>query len=552
MQNIKCILSPILFITFFILSSINFCQNGKITKENIQQAEKIIGLEFTEAERDSMLDNLNDRLEDYENIRNINLPNNIPPAIIFNPVPVNFKMQKEQDPLKFCNYSYTKLPENIDELAYYSVGELAYLIKERKITSTELTKFFIDRLKKFSPKLFNVITLTEERALEEAKRADEEIAQGKYRGFLHGIPYGVKDILSTQKYKTTWGSKLYKEQLIDEDASVIKKLNDAGAILTAKFSMGALAIGDVWFGGTTRNPWDTANGSGGSSAGSASAVSAGLIPFAVGTETWGSIVSPSTVCGVVGLRPTYGRVCRTGAMTLSWTMDKVGVICHYAEDLAIVFNMIYGADGIDQTIYDAPFNYNTKVDFKKLKIGYLKKDFEQEYEFHENDSLALKKLEELGAQLIPIELPKLATNSISIILLAESAAVFDELTRSNEDDLLDLQGKNDRPNRFRSSRFIPAVEYINANRIRFMLIQAMQDLMNKVDFYISPSWNGDNLLLTNLTGHPCVVVPNGFSKQGTPTSFTFTGRLFEEGTIIVVAKEFQAATEYHKKHPASF
>jgi len=540
------------FLIIFFISSVIYCQVKKIIKDDITHAEKIIGIEFTDSERDSMLDYLNNRLEDYGKIREVMLDNNIPSALIFNPIPLNFKTQKKQYPIKYHDYFCKELPGNIDDLAYYSIGELASLIKAKKLSSVQLTKFFIDRLKKYSPQLKNVITLTEERAMEEAEQADREISRGKYRGLLHGIPYGVKDLLSTSKYQTTWGSSLYKEQLIDEDAYVIKKLHKAGAVLTAKFSMGALAIGDIWFGGMTRNPWDTTKGSGGSSSGSASAVSAGLIPFAIGTETWGSIVSPATVCGVIGLRPTYGRVSKTGAMTLSWSMDKIGIICHRADDLAIVFNIIYGPDGVDQTVFDIPFNYSSEIDFRKLKIGYLKKDFEQDYEFHKNDSIALKKLEELGAKLIPVELPEISTSSLSIILLAESAAAFDEITRNDKDDLLDGQRKNDRPNRFRSSRFITAVEYINANRIRFMLVQAMQSLMDKVDLYISPSWNGDNLFLTNLTGHPCVVVPNGFSEQGTPTSFTFIGRLFEEGTIISLANKFQIYTEYYKKHPPAF
>lgn len=537
-----------IFCVLFVLS-ISYAQEKKITTENIQHAQKIIGIDFTEAEQDSMLDNLNEQLKNYHNIWKLNLTNNITPAISFNPIPAGFKFNKKQLPLKFSNYSYAKLPSNIDDLSYYSIGELAHLIKTKQITSTQLTKFFIDRLKKYDPKLHNVITLTEERALAEAKKADEEIAKGKYRGILHGIPFGVKDLLSTKKYKTTWGAMPYKDQLIDEDATVIKKLNDAGAVLIAKFTMGALANGDVWFGGMTRNPWDTTRGSSGSSAGSASAVSAGLIPFAIGTETWGSIVSPSTVCGTTGLRPTYGRVSRTGAMALSWSMDKIGTICRNTEDLAIVFNAIYGADGIDQTLFDAAFNYSPKIDLKKLKIGYLKNDFARKYPFHDNDSLALKKLEELGAQLIPIELPNLPVNDISFILNAEAAAAFDELTRSNKDDLLVRQQKYAWPNIFRSSRFIPAVEYINANRIRFLLIQEMQKLFDKVDLYISPSRVGANLLTTNLTGHPCVVVPNGFSERGTPTSFTFIGKLFDEGTIIAVAKAYQDATDHHKKHP---
>lgn len=541
-NKIILIITSVSLLAFFLFSP-------KITKEQIDGAEKIIGLNFTDAEKDSMLDNLNEQLTNYENIRKIDLPNSIPPAIMFNPIPIGFQINHEQKPIKFSNYSNVKLPLNKDDLAFYSIGELAHLIKTRKITSTELTKFFIERLKKYGPVLHSVITLTEERALAEAKKADEEIAKGIYKGMLHGIPYGVKDLLSTKKYKTTWGSVPFKEQLIDEDATVIKKLHEAGAVLCAKLTMGELAWGDVWFGGMTRNPWDTTKGSSGSSAGSASSVSAGLLPFAIGTETWGSIVSPSTVCGVSGLRPTYGRVSRNGAMALSWSMDKIGVIGRNAEDLAIVFNEIRGLDENDLSLIDAAFNYNPKVNFNKLKIGYLKNDFAKKYPFHDNDSIALNKLKELGAELIPIELPNIATEDLSFILSAEAGAAFDELTRSNKDDLLVRQIKNAWPNVFRSSRFIPAVEYINANRIRFLLIQEMKKLFDKIDLYVSPSWVGNNLLLTNLTGHPCVVVPNGFSKNGTPTSFTFIGNLFDEAKIVAVAKAFQDATDHHKKHP---
>ncbi len=522
---------------------------NKILKKNVEQAEIILGLEFTEAERDSMLELLNEQLENYKNIHNVKLENNVPPSVTFNPIPVDFQFNTKQEILSFCDYSDTKLPVNLNDLAYYSIGELAHLIKTKQITSTELTKFFIERLKKYNPVLFNIITLTEDRAIAEAKKADEEISNGIYRGLLHGIPYGIKDLFSTKDYKTTWGARPYKDQVINEDAEIIKKLTNAGAVLTAKFSMGALAWGDVWFGGKTRNPWDTTKGSSGSSAGSASAVSAGLIPFAIGTETWGSIVSPSTVCGVSGLRPTYGRISRTGAMALSWSMDKVGPICRNAEDLAIVLNIIKGIDNKDQTLLDIPFNYHNEIDFTKLKIGYLKNDFDADYKFHKNDSIALKKIEELGANLIPIELPDLPVTDLSIILSAEAAAVFDELTRSNKDDLLVRQVKNAWPNVFRAARFIPAVEYINANRIRYLIIQEMQKIMNEIDFYIAPSWQGNNLLLTNLTGHPCVVVPNGFDDNGLPTSLTFIGRLFDEGLIISAAKKFQDSTGFHKKHP---
>ena len=518
-------------------------------KLNIESAEKLIDLNFTDAERDSAQDNLKFYIKSYDVIHKIDLPNNIPPAILFNPIPVGYVNNAKQEKIKLEDYSKTVMPKNIDDLAFYSIGQLAYLIKTKKITSTELTKFHIARLKKYDPILKCIITLTEDLALKQAAIADKEIADGRYRGLLHGIPYGSKDLLAVKGYKTTWGASPYKDQVIDEDATVIKKLEDAGAVLVAKLSMGALAWGDVWFGGKTKNPWDTTAGSSGSSAGSASATSAGLVPFAIGTETYGSIVSPSTVCGVSGLRPTYGRVSRTGAMALCWSMDKIGPICRNTEDLAIVFNAIYGSDGIDQTIYNFPFNYNHKVNLKDLKIGYLKSDFDQQYAFHKNDSLTLDTLRKLGAKLIPIELPDIPVENISFILSAEATAAFDELTRSNRDDLLVRQIKNAWPNEFRSARFIPAVEYINANRVRFLLIQKMAELMNNVDLFLAPSDEGNSSLLTNLSGHPCVVVPNGFSEKGTPTSITFIGKLFDEGTIISVAKKFQDATDFHQMHP---
>ncbi|MDZ7625538.1 MAG: amidase family protein [Ignavibacteriaceae bacterium] len=548
MNSIIRHLNPALY--FLLLTSTLLAQT--ITKENIEKAEKIIGLEFTDAERDSMQTSLDEQLTNYDNIRKVDLANNVPPAILFNPIPVGFEFPKEQKPVKFSDYSYIKLPSDKNDLAFYTIGELAELIRTKQITSTELTKFFLERLKKYAPILHCVITLTEERAFKQAKLMDEEIAEGKYRGVLHGIPFGVKDLLSTKDYKTTWGSVPFKDQMIEEDATVIKKLEEAGAVLCAKLTLGELAWGDVWFGGKTRNPWDTTKGSSGSSAGSASSVSAGLLPFAIGTETWGSIVSPSTVCGTTGLRPTYGRVSRTGAMALSWSMDKIGTICRSAEDLAIVFNIISGQDGIDQTLYDVPFNYQPEIDFSKLKIGYLKSDFDKQYDFHSQDSVTLAKLRELGAELIPLELPEFPINDLSIILSAEAGAAFDELTRSGMDDLLVRQIKDAWPNVFRSSRFIPAAEYINANRIRFLLIQQMEEVMNEIDFYIAPSWEGDNLLLTNLTGHPCVVLPNGFSEDGTPTSITFIGRLFDEGRLIAFTKKYQDATDFHKKHPLIF
>ena len=519
-----------------------------ITREVVADAEKIIGLKFSDKKRDMMLDGLNGRLESYETIRAQKIPYTTPPAVLFNPIPVGFKFGTNFKKPKWSSPGKIKAPTNIEDVAFYSIGQLASLIKSRKITSEELTRMYLARLKKYGPKLECVITLTEDLALEQARRADREIATGKYRGQLHGIPYGAKDLLSTKGIPTTWGSVLFKEQVFDEDATVIKRLEKAGAVLVAKTTMGELAWGDVWFGGLTRNPWNPKEGSSGSSAGSSAGTSAGLFAFAIGSETDGSILSPVGVCGVTGLRPTYGRVSRTGVMSLSWTMDKLGPICRTVEDCALVFNAIYGADGVDQTLYDAPFNYRPKVDLRKLRIGYLKYDFDKEKD-RTNDLASLAVLELLGAKLIPIELPKYPVDDISFVLSTEGAAAFDELTRSNRDDLMVRQIKNAWPNVFRKARFVPAVEYLQAQRIRYLLIQDMAKLMKNIDVYVAPLDEGDNVLLTNLTGHPAIGLPNGFSNAGTPTSINFVGKLFGEADLLAVAKAFQDATDFHLKHP---
>ncbi len=523
-----------------------------ITKDVVTQAEKVIGLEFTESEKDSILDDLNANLDLYKEMRTVNIKNSIPPAIIFDPMPLGMIVDSVQRPLNYSPTGEVVMPKNIEDLAFYSVHDLGELIRTRQVTSRQLTELALERLKKYDPDLHCVITLTKELALMQADKADQEIEQGIYRGPLHGIPYGAKDLFTVQGYKTTWGAMPYKEQIINEDATVIQKLEDAGAVLVAKLSLGALAWGDVWYGDTTRNPWDLSQGSSGSSAGSAAAVSAGLVPFALGTETWGSIVSPSTRCGDTGLRPTFGRVSRTGAMALSWSMDKIGPICRTVEDCAIVFDAIRGPDGIDQTVVDLPFNYDYDIDITKLRVGYLKDDFERDTVFTKQNQATLDKLREMGVELIPIELPDMPIDPMQIILSAEAAAAFDELTRSNRDSLMVRQIKNAWPNVFRSSRFIPAVEYIQANRLRYILIQKMADLMENIDIYVAPSFEGNNLLLTNLSGHPCVVLPNGFDEDEHPTSITFIGQLYDEGRLLAFAKRYQDVTDFNLQHPAYF
>jgi Asp-tRNA(Asn)/Glu-tRNA(Gln) amidotransferase A subunit family amidase len=441
------------------------------------------------------------------------------------------------------------IPDNLEQLAFYPVSDLSQLIKQKKITSSQITNLYLGRLKKYGPILKCVVTLTEELALKQAKKADQEISSGIYKGSLHGIPWGAKDLLSTKGIKTTWGAMPYKDQILDQDATVVEKLEQSGAVLVAKLSMGALAMGDVWFNGKTRNPWNAKMGSSGSSAGSAAATAAGLVGFSIGTETLGSIISPSTRCGVTGLRPSYGRVSRYGAMALSWSMDKIGPICRTVEDCALVFNAIYGPDGKDLSVLDYPFNWNPDKDLKKLRIGYLKDEFQRDYKNKNNDLAALEALKQMGTDLIPFELPELPIQSMRFILTAEAAAAFDELTRSNKDDLLVRQSKWAWPNSFRQARFIPAVEYIQANRMRRLLMNEMAKKMKKIDVYLAPTSSGDNLLLTNLTGHPAVVIPNGFDEEESPTSITLVGSLFKEGNLLRVAKALQDALNFYKKHP---
>ncbi len=524
----------------------------KITKEMLQDAEQIAGLEFNDRERELMVEGLNKHLKSYEKLREVQLDNSVAPAIQFNPVAPGMSFEKKQLPIKAGKPIKAKRPSDIEELSFWTITNLAGLIKSRKVSSLELTKMYLSRLKKYDSKLQCVITLTEELALQQAKRADKEIAAGRYRGPLHGIPWGAKDLLAVKGYKTTWGAMPYKDQVIDMDATVVRRLEEAGAVLVGKLTLGALAWGDVWFAGKTRNPWNTEKGSSGSSAGPAAAAAAGLVGFSIGSETHGSIVSPCTVCGATGLRPTFGRVSRYGAMALSWTMDKIGPICRSVEDCALVFNAIYGPDGKDSTIVDLPFNWDAGRGIKDLKIGYIKNAFEQERKDKEsraNDEVTLEVLRGLGLELIPIELPDYPVDAIGFILSVEAAAAFDELTRSGRDDLLVRQIQNAWPNRFREARLVPAVEYIQANRLRTLLIKAMHELMSDIDVYVAPSWVGNNLLLTNLTGHPAVVLPNGFNKEQEPTSITFTGKLYGESEVLTVAKAYQDATGFHLKHP---
>ena len=529
-------------------------QNRNDSIQQVLNNAKWYDLEFTDAEADSMLGNLNNYLLLYKSMHKTLPANDISYPFAFNPAPATMKVSTKKEKIYWDIPLQVEMPANKNDLAFYSLPQLASLILNKKISSVELTKFFVERLKKWGDTLECVITLTEELALKQAKQADEELKTGIYRGPLHGIPYGLKDLFAVKGYKTTWGSTPYKDQVLNMDSYVYKKLREAGAVLCAKLSLGALAYNNKWFGGETKNPWNLKQGSSGSSAGSASAVVAGLLPFAIGTETLGSIVSPSTRCGATGLRPTFGTVSRYGAMVLCWSLDKVGPICRSAEDASIVYAFIHGTDGNDPSAFRHTFNYTGKVDFSKLRIAYAENFFKR-LNAEAPEWKVLDTYRSLGANVQAVNFPDSAMypiNLVSIILNAESAAAFDELTRTNRDDLIERQDRDFWPNSFRAARMIPAVEYINANRYRSILCKNMNDFMKNYDVFIVPTFSGRQLSMTNLTGHPVVCMPIGFNQTGSPLSITLIGNLYDEATILAAAKAYQDKTDHNKKHPGKF
>lgn len=551
----KPILAPLLLILLILSVGYNVYSWIKASRieHSIESAEKLFNLQFTKAERDSLKDGVAEAIEKYKLIHEFDISNDLAPALVFSPIPVNYNPKLREQRSDFCIPNAIAVPDNLEDLSYYTVAELSSLIQSKRITSESLTRMYIDRLKRYDPELFCVITLLEDRAIKQAKAMDEEISMGKYRGPLHGIPYGVKDLLALEGYPFTYGSPIYHDQVAEITSPVISKLEEAGAVLVAKLSLGELAWGDVWFGGKTRNPWNTDMGSSGSSAGSASATAAGLVPFAIGSETWGSIVSPSTVNGVTGLRPTFGRVSRTGAMALSWTMDKIGPICRTAQDCAIVIDAIAGTDVDDPTLVDKPISIDLKADVLRLRVGYAKHYFDKEYGFKTNDSIALEVLKDIGVELIPVTLPEhLPMEALSIILDVEAAAAFSHLTLSNMDDLMVRQGKVAWPNFFRKARFIPAVEYLQANRIRTVLIEEFVKLFDEVDVIVTPSFGGNQLLMTNLTGHPALAMPTGFSSSKLPTSITLIGNWYREDQILLLGKAYQDKTQWYRETPEKF
>ncbi len=519
-------------------------QEQRVTAEMVEQALWVAGIEMDDDARKETAQSLQQTLNGFDELRQIEMPNSVPPALYFHAQPENPPGRPiDRRPAQPMDWSSLPKPGTNEELAFLPVTELAALVRSRQVSSVELTRMYLERLHRFDQMLHCVVTFTDDLALRQAKRADKEIAAGRYRGPLHGIPWGAKDLIAYPPFPTTWGAPQYREQVIDGKATVAHRLDQAGAVLLAKLSLGTLAWGDLWFGGKTRNPWDPEQGSSGSSAGSAAAVAGGLVGFALGSETLGSIVSPCRRCGATGLRPTFGRVSRFGCMTLAWSMDKIGPIARSVEDTALVLSVIEGPDGYDPTAVSRPFHWPARREFRSLKVGYFS-DVDQERPHPELDVLR-----DLGVQLIPIELPTSPpAGPIVSILNTEAATAFDELYRSGE-----LEGLNRWPGAWRPARLIPAVEYLRANRARTLLMQAMKTVFEKVDLYVG----GRDLVITNLTGHPTVVMPHGLVKRGerrVPTALTFTGDLFDEPRLLSLTHAYQRATGHHLSHPdlASF
>jgi Asp-tRNA(Asn)/Glu-tRNA(Gln) amidotransferase A subunit family amidase len=546
----KILLSFLAFPACFALAQ------DTVSKTDIPVAAKFFDLQFTQQEIDSMYGGVRDNIRNIKRMHQLPLNNSVPMSLWQSPVLPGMKFETKQQPINWNIPANIQVPRNRNDLAFYSILQLASLVKSRKISSVELTQFFLDRLKKYGDSLQAVISITEAIAMQQARQADAEIAKGQYRGPLHGIPYGLKDLFAVKGTKTTWGAAPYKNQEIDEDAFVYSQLQKAGAVLVAKFTLGALAMGDKWYGGRTNNPWNLAFGSSGSSAGSASATVAGLVPFAIGTETLGSIISPSTACGATGLRPTFGSVSRSGAMTLSWSLDKAGPLCRTAEDAAVVFAYLHGTDGKDGSAVRMPFNYNQKTNIRKLKIGYAKNYFDRITDTSRNEWKVLKAFKEMGVELAPVNFPDSGVynfNVVGIVLASEAAAAFDEFTRKNIDDEMTWQNRGDWPNYFRTARMYSAVDYINANRHRYLLMQEMNRTFADYDVIITPTFSGSQLAITNLTGYPAMSLPTGFNtRTNLPTSITFLGKLYGEANLVAVAKAFQDATPFEDRHPEMF
>lgn len=553
MQKISTLLKTIFVFSFLALTSSIRAQ--AISVNEIKNAEKMFDLHFTDAKRDSMVNQLNANLKLYQYLHGFDLSNSIPLPNWFDPVLPTMSFKTQQQPINWTIPTDVSMPADTNQLAFYSIAQLSSLLRHHAINSVQLTRFFIRRLKKYGDTLHCVISFTEKIAMEQAKRADAAFAKGIYKSPLQGIPYGLKDLFAVKGTHTTYGTPPFKDQEINEDAFVYQQLEKAGAVLIAKLSMGELAMDDIWFGGQTKNPWNLNQGSNGSSAGSASATVAGLVPFAIGTETYGSIVAPSAVCGATGLRPTFGSVARTGGMNLAWTSDRIGPICRNAEDAAMVFASIHGSDTYDRASRNMPFNYKGTIDLKNIKVAYAK-NYIDSLPANSAEKSVIKTLQQAGVNVVAIDFPSnLHTNDLlTTIWAAESAAAFDPLTRSGRDSLMVQQWQSRYPNMFRSGRFIPAVEYLTVSRLRYLVMQQAFPLLSKYDIIIVPSMADEPMALTCLTGNPCITLPSGDASVGnSPPSITFIGgKLYSEAIITAFAKKFQQLTHYEQQHPPMF
>ena len=552
-------------------------QNGaqRVTAAMLADGLALAGLTFGEEDQKSMLQAVNQNLTRYEEVRALHIPNDVSPPFHFSPLVPGMKVNRTREPLHFTMPS-VKRPSNLEEVAFWPITQLAQLIKTRQVTSAELTEMYLARLHRYNAKLNCVVTFLDDVARAQARQADAEIAAGHYKGPLHGIPWGAKDIIAVKGFKTTWGSAAYQDQVIDEDASVVEMLRDAGAVLLAKLTSGELAQGDRWFGGQTMNPWNLSEGSSGSSAGPASATAGGLCAFGIGTETSGSILSPSARCGVTGLRPTFGRISRYGVMALSWTQDRLGPLCRYAEDCALVMSVIARQDNRDMSVSDIPFNYSNRLDIRKLRVGYLKDGFDEvrDAATKERDEKTLAQVQDLGVKLIPVKVPEAGVDGGSFGV--ESAVFFDELVRSGGDKKLTNPG---RANGWRSSRLIPAVEYLQSQRVRMMMMMKLAEATAEVDVYLVPANGGGgggrggrggapptdggggapnpqrrssiqrHFNMANQACYPALSAPNGFAESGSPTAITFYARPFGEAELLALAKAWQDASGFHLKHP---
>ncbi len=531
----------------------------------VECAEKLIPIDYTEAERAQLLNGFENQLQSVTALRAQNFDNALAPALTFDPRLPGVQIAPQNNAVRGASPEEIPLPDNEADIAYASLAQLGYWLRNSDLTSRKLTGIYLDRIDRFGPSLECFVTRTTKRAVDQAIDADIAFRDGKDLGPLHGIPYGVKDLFDTARIPTTWGAAPYQHRRPKTDATIVEKLREAGAVLLGKTTCGALAYGDIWFNGTTRNPWNIKEGSSGSSAGSASATAAGLVGFSIGTETLGSIVSPADRCGATGLRPTYGRVSRHGAMALCWSLDKVGAICRNVDDTALVLSAINGFDVQDAGSIDMGFAYDPALGQKGLVVGYDPAWFTGDAA-KDADRDALKALKKLGVKTKKITLPDLPYGVLFLSLLAESAAAFEELTLSGRDDQLVWQDDEAWPNTFRQIRFLSSVDYVQLDRLRRKTMLAMDDVMAKVDVLITPNYAADLLTITNYTGHPCLTLRAGYHDSPirqtkgadesisyrVPRNISLIGRLFEEGQLCALGHRLERAIGLYQDRPPQF